>query len=121
FLVIVIGEQPQGFKAEIPQESKSTDRSIPPPERTIVLQVIDGKNPEHPGVKINDEVVAWSNLHKRLVDIFAIRVERIAFVKADDDIDFERVADVIDAAHDAGVDRLGLLHDEAAAVQNRAK
>ena len=56
------------------------------------------------------------NLRHRLVDIFAIRVERIAFVKADDDIDFEEVADVIDTAHSAGVDRLGLLHEEAAAV-----
>jgi biopolymer transport protein ExbD len=37
-------------------------------------------------------------------------------VKADDDIDFEQVADVIDTAHSAGVDRLGLLHDETATV-----
>ncbi|MBI3645224.1 MAG: biopolymer transporter ExbD [Acidobacteriales bacterium] len=37
----------------------------------------------------------------------------------DDDIEFQRVADVIDTAHNAGVDRLGLLHDETAAVHHR--
>jgi biopolymer transport protein ExbD len=80
--------------------------------------VRDGKSPGYPDVKINDEVVAWADLRQRLLDIFAIRVERIAFVKADDDIDFEQVANVIDTAHNAGVDRLGLLHDEAATVRH---
>jgi biopolymer transport protein ExbD len=119
FMLVVIQEKPKGFNAQIPQEANPTEHSIPPPDRTIVIQVRDGKSPDHPDVKINDEVVAWSDLHQRLVDIFAIRIERIAFVKADDDIDFERVADVIDAAHNAGVDRLGLLHDETAALPRR--
>jgi len=91
----------------------------PAAETTIIIQVRDRKSADHPDVKINNETVAWNDLRQRLVDIFAIRVERIAFVKADDDIDFERVADVIDTAHNAGVDRLGLLHDEAAAVHHR--
>ena len=119
FMLVVIQEKPKGFDAQIPQQPNPQDHSIPPPQTTIIIQVRDGKSPDHPDVKINDETVAWSDLRQRLVDIFAIRVERIAFVKADDDIDFERVADVIDTAHNAGVDRLGLLHDEAAAVQHR--
>jgi biopolymer transport protein ExbD len=45
-------------------------------------------------------------------------VERIAFVKADDDIEFQRVADVIDTARNSGVDRVGLLHDETAAMHS---
>jgi biopolymer transport protein ExbD len=117
FMLVVVQEKPKGFDAQIPQQPNPNDHSIPPPDRTIIIQVRDGKSPDHPDVKINDETVAWSDLRQRLVDIFAIRVERIAFVKADDDIDFERVADVIDTAHTAGVDRLGLLHDEAAAVR----
>jgi biopolymer transport protein ExbD len=120
FMLVVIQEKPKGFDAQIPQEPDPKDHSIPPPQTTIVIQVRDGKGAGHPEVRINDEAVAWSDLRQRLVDIFAIRVERIAFVKADDDIDFERVADVIDTAHNAGVDRLGLLHDEAAVVHRRA-
>ncbi len=119
FMLVVIQEKPHGLEAQIPQEPNRKDHTIPPPERTIVIQVRDGKSADHPEVKINEETVAWSDLHQRLVDIFSIRVERIAFVKADDDIDFQRVADVIDTAHNAGVDRLGLLHDETAAVHHR--
>jgi biopolymer transport protein TolR len=119
FMLVVIQEKPKGFDAQIPQQPNPNDHSVPPPETTIIIQVRDGKSPDHPDVKINNEVVPWSDLRQRLVDIFAIRVERIAFVKADDDIDFEKVADVIDTAHSAGIDRLGLLHDEAAAVHQR--
>jgi biopolymer transport protein ExbD len=119
FMIVVIQEKPKGFDAQIPQQPNPSDHSIPPPETTIIIQVRDSKSPGHPDIKINNEIVASSDLRQRLVDIFAIRVERIAFVKADDDIDFEQVADVIDTAHTAGVDRLGLLHDEAATVHQR--
>jgi biopolymer transport protein TolR len=116
FMIVVIQEKPKGFDAQIPQQPNPKDHSVPSPETTIILQVRDGKTPGHPDIKINQEVVLSGNLRQRLIDIFAIRVERIAFVKADDDIDFEQVADVIDTAHSAGVDRLGLLHDETATV-----
>ena len=63
-------------------------------------------------MKINEEVVEWDHLRERLRDIYAIRVERIAYIEADDDIDFQEVADVIDTARLAGVDRMGLLTDD---------
>jgi hypothetical protein len=34
----------------------------------------------------------WEDLQSRLHNIFKIRAERIAFVRGDDDIDFEYVA-----------------------------
>ncbi len=37
----------------------------------------------------------WDNLHDRLSDIFKQRIERVAFVKGDDDVDFQYVADAI--------------------------
>jgi biopolymer transport protein ExbD len=117
FMLVVIEQKPKGFDAQIPQQPNPTDHSVPPPDATIIIQVRDSKTPGHPDIKINNEIVAAANLRQRLDDIFSIRVERIAFVKADDDIDFEQVADVIDAAHAAHIDRLGLLHDEAAGVR----
>jgi biopolymer transport protein ExbD len=56
--------------------------------------------------------VEWDRLRERLRDIFAIRVERIAFIEADDDTDFQDVADVIALARTAGVDRVGLLTED---------
>jgi biopolymer transport protein ExbD len=117
FMVVVTEQQPTGLKAELPQPARQTADNIPPPQRTIVIQVKHAKpGGEHPGVnievKINDEVVAWDHLRQRLADIFAIRVERIAFIEADDDIDFQDVADVIAIARVAGVDRVGLLTED---------
>lgn len=54
----------------------------------------------------------WDHLRERLRDIFAIRVQRTAYVEADDDIDFQDVADVIAIARIAGVDRMGLLTED---------
>jgi len=112
FMVVVIEQRPTGLKAEVPQPAPVAN-NIPPPQRTIVIQVRP-PNPgdEHPLVKVNEELVAWDNLRGRLRDIFAIRVERIAFIEADDDIDFQDVADVIAVARIAGVDRVGLLTED---------
>ena len=55
-------------------------------------------------------------MRERLRDIFKQRAERIAFVQGEDDVDFEYVADVIDTARNAGVERVGLLPKEMAAI-----
>jgi len=41
--------------------------------------------------------------------VFAARAEKIAFVRGDQDIDFKYVAEVIDTARHAGVERVGLM------------
>ena len=112
FMVVVIEQRPTGLKAEIPQPAPVAS-NIPPPQRTIVIQVKHAKpSNDHPEVKINEDVVDWDHVRQRLADIFAIRVERIAFIEADDDIDFQDVADVIAIARVAGVDRVGLLTED---------
>jgi biopolymer transport protein ExbD len=62
-----------------------------------------------PSLKINEESVKWDTLHDRLFDIFKQRAERIAFVKGDDDVAFQYVADAISIARGSGVERVGLL------------
>lgn len=110
FMVVVIEQRPTGLNAEIPQPAPVA-ANIPPPDRTIVIHVHRGKS-EHPDVMVNEESVSWDRLHDRLQYIFAIRVERIAFIEADDDTDFQDVADVIALARTAGVDRVGLLTED---------
>lgn len=118
FMLVVVDEQPVGLQTEIPQQPKSTDPTIPPPHATIVIQIHHAKpgtdrfRSEHPQVTVNQEAVEWDHLRDRLRDIFAIRVQRIAYIEADDDIDFQDVADVIAIARIAGVDRVGLLTED---------
>jgi biopolymer transport protein ExbD len=110
FMVVVIEQRSTGLQAEIPQQPNPTGNPIPPPQRTIVIQIRHAKpGAEHPQVMVNEEAVEWDRLRERLRDIFAIRVERIAYVEADYDIEFQDVADVIAIARIAGVDRVGLL------------
>jgi biopolymer transport protein ExbD len=117
FMLVVVEERPTGLQTELPQQAKSTDPSIPPPQTTIVIQLHHAKpgtqnSQAHPQVTVNQEAVDWDHLRDRLRDIFAIRVERIAYLEADDDIDFQDVADVIAIARIAGVDRVGLLTED---------
>ncbi|MFY9644058.1 MAG: biopolymer transporter ExbD [Terriglobales bacterium] len=110
FMLVVVEEQPVGLQTEVPQPANAKDHSIPPPQRTIVIQIHAAKPGEqHPQVIVNEEAVEWDRLRERLRDIFAIRVQRIAYLEADDDVDFQDAADVIAIARIAGVDRVGLL------------
>jgi biopolymer transport protein ExbD len=113
FMVVVIEQRSTGLQAEIPQQPNSTGNPIPPPQATIVIQIHRAKpGVEHPQVLVNEEAVEWDRLRERLRDIFAIRVGRIAYVEADNDIEFQDVADVIAIARIAGVDRVGLLTED---------
>jgi biopolymer transport protein ExbD len=109
FMVAVSMSEEKGLEAQIPQPAK--DNAPPQPERTIVIQVSGKGDNKIPALTINDEDVNWDKLHDRLAQIFAQRVERVAFVKGDDDVDFEYVADAIDIARASGVERIGLLSE----------
>ena len=107
FMVVVSMSQEKGLDAQIPQPANT--KSPPQPERTIVIQIASQREQKLPTLKINDEDVTWDKLHDRLSDIFDRRVERVAFVKGDDDVDYQYVADAIDIARASGVKRVGLL------------
>jgi biopolymer transport protein TolR len=93
---------PKGLDALVPQKNNT-------PDRTIVVQLLDRGAGSEPGVKINDEDATWDNLQGRLTDIYKQRAEKVMFVKGDDSIPFANVANVIDLAHAAGVDKVGLI------------
>jgi biopolymer transport protein TolR len=108
FMVVVSMDKEQGETAQIPQpDQKQTANESQ--SRTIVIQVVWTKGDQAPMVKINQESVSWENLEPRLAEIYLKRAEKVAFVRGDADVDFQYVADVIDRAHHAGVDRIGLL------------
>jgi biopolymer transport protein ExbD len=107
FMVVVSMSKEKGLDAKIPQPANSAEPQ--PITRTIVIQIAWTGDKQPPSVKINDDAVNWENLHDRLFDIFKQRAEKVAFVKGDDDVDFEYVADAISIARESGVDKIGLL------------
>jgi biopolymer transport protein TolR len=113
FMVIVAESNEKGLEAQIPQPPAHPD-SAPPPVRTIVIQLGETKPDAMPDLKINEQPVSWNELKPQLQDIFKQRAEKVAFVQGDDQVNFEFVADVIDTARAAGVERVGLLPKELA-------
>jgi biopolymer transport protein TolR len=116
FMLIVTQSKEKGLKAQIPQPPANTE-SAPQPVRTIVIQVGEAKSGDVPVLRINQQEVSWPDLKVQLQDIFKQRAEKVAFVQGDDGVDFEYVADVIDTARDAGVERVGLLPKAMAAAR----
>jgi len=101
---------PKGLEALVPQPPpKDQKQQPPPPDRTIVVQLIDHGAGNPPGLKINQDEATWETLQGRLEDIFKTRAEKVMFVKGDDNVPFADVASVIDIAHSAGVDKVGLI------------
>jgi biopolymer transport protein ExbD/biopolymer transport protein TolR len=58
---------------------------------------------------INETTFAKADLEPKLAEIFATRQEKVMFVKGDKDLDFSKVAEVIDFGHAANVDNIGLI------------
>jgi biopolymer transport protein TolR len=108
FMVVVSMDKEQGETAQIPQPDQKQTQNIAQP-RTVVIQVVWTTKDQPPTVKINQDSVPWEDLETRLAEIYLKRAEKVAFVRGDADVDFQYVADVIDLAHHAGVQRVGLL------------
>ena len=101
---------PKGLDALVPQPPPPNQKQQPPDtNRTIVVQLVDRGAGQAPALKINQEDATWDTLQNRLTDIFKTRAEKVMFVKGDDAIPFADVANVIDIAHAAGVDKVGLI------------
>lgn len=107
--MVINPPQMKGLDALVPQPPPKDQKTEPDPTRTIVVSVIDRGPGQAPGLKINTDDATWDSLQGRLSDIFKTRAEKVMFVKGDDNVPFADVANVIDIAHAAGVDKVGLI------------
>ena len=100
---------PKGLDAAVPQPPPPGTPPPPPDQlnKTIVISIDKTGT-----IKINQEVYELRYLGDQLQDIFKTRNERIAFVNADPDLLFKDVAEVIDVAKGAGVDKVGLMTEQ---------
>ncbi len=94
---------PKGLEALIPQPPP---KDAPPPEvdRTVVIIIDKDRR-----MMLNTESVTEANLGERLIEVFKTRAERVCFVKADPDLEFQYVAKAIDIAKGAQMDKVGLM------------
>jgi biopolymer transport protein ExbD len=101
--MIVAPAKPKGLEALVPQPNPNQQK-VEDNIRTVVISVNPGNT-----IMINQELVTKATLGERLTDIFKTRAERIVFVRGDSGLNFVEIADVIDIAKGAGIDKIGLM------------
>ncbi len=95
---------PHGLDALVPQPNKNKDVNTDVLQRTIVVTMDAQRH-----IEINQTPVDIRNLATQLEDIFKTRNDRIIFVKGDPILPFGAVAQIIDIAKGAGIDKIGLI------------
>ncbi len=110
--MVIAPVTPKGLDALVPQPAKPNEPVNESNLRTVVISVNKDKS-----LFINQDPVQEADLESRLEDIFKSRAERVVFVKGDPDLEYRSVANVIDVAHAAGIDKVGLMTQKIEAGQ----
>jgi biopolymer transport protein ExbD len=99
--LLVVPQLSHGLKTSAPDASDQKATTV---RDDVVLTVLGNRM-----VQLNQESVALENLDGRLEDLFKNAPTHVIFVRADKDLDFQQVAEVIDIAKGAGLDRVALM------------
>jgi biopolymer transport protein TolR len=103
----------KGLKSEVPQPSSDNQPAIPNP-LNLVLRIQKDRS-----MDINSQPVVLAELHQRLRTLFAVRPDGVLFLDGSAELEFQDVATVIDIAHGAGIERIGVMTDRATAAPSR--
>jgi biopolymer transport protein TolR len=104
---------PHGLDTLVPQPPPP-NQPPPPPNQdpNVVVEVAKDHS-----MQINGQPVKATDLQARLEDIFKTRAQKVVFVKGDKDVDYRYVAQAIDAAKGAGLDKVGIMTPKVEAGQ----
>ena len=104
---------PRGLEALAPQPPPP-NQPPPPPDQdpNVVIEIKYDKS-----IEINNNPVAYADLQNRLEDIFKTRAQKVVFVKGNKDVEYRYVAQAVDAARGAGLDKVGIMTPKIEAGQ----
>jgi biopolymer transport protein TolR len=104
---------PHGLDTLVPQPPPPNQPPPPPNlDPTVVVEVAkDGS------LKLNSGDIKETELQERLEGIFKTRATKVVFVKGDPDVDYRFVAQAIDDAKGAGLDKVGIMTPKVEAGQ----
>jgi biopolymer transport protein ExbD len=95
---------PKGLEALVPQPPPDKQQPENNLDRTVVIIIDKDKK-----MMLNTEPTDASRLGERLLEVFKTRAEKVVFVKGDPSLEFRDVAQAIDIAKGAGIDKIGLM------------
>jgi biopolymer transport protein ExbD len=110
--MVIAPVTPKGLEALVPQPAQPNAAQQASDTRTVVISINKDKS-----MLINQEPVTEDRLGFRLEEIFKSRAERVVFVKGDPDLEYRYVANAIDIAKGAGIDKVGLMTQKIEAGQ----
>lgn len=113
--MVIVPVTPRGLQTQVPQPPKDKQQQQPN-DRTIVVQV-QANGAGAPSYQINETPFNKSQLEPKLAEIYAARSEKVMFIKGDKDLDFSKIAEVVDFGHQAGVDTIAIITPRVAAGQ----
>jgi len=90
----------QGVDVNLPQ---AKGKALPASERVVVTIRKDAR------IFVNKAEVSTADLQKKLRLIFADRADKELFLKADKDVPYGRVAEVMGEIREAGIEKLGMV------------
>jgi biopolymer transport protein TolR len=105
--MVIAPVTPRGLEALVPQPAPPGAPPSAADVRTVVISINKDRS-----IMINQEPADENTLQSRLEDIFKTRAERVVFVKGDPDLEYRWVAGVIDIAHGAGIEKVGLMTEK---------
>lgn len=105
--LVIMPEKPLGLSAMVPQPPPPGAASVERPTDVFLSVESDGS------LLLNQDRVAVSDLSERLGQVLRARGDGLTlFIRGANDLEFQRVAQVIDVAKGVGLQRLALMdHD----------
>lgn len=103
--MVIVPITPRGLNANVPQQPKTQSQQS---DDAIVVQILAGHNGQL-SYKLNQDDVVINDLENRLSAIFALRADKVMFVKGDESVDFSAIAQVMDLGKSAGATHVGLM------------
>ena len=110
--MVIVPVLPRGEAARLPQPAVKAIQDA----NSVVLELLK-QNDGSVTYQINQQNVARTQLPEKLAEIYANRDQRVLFLKGDDKLSFNQVAEVIDIGHAAGVDSIGLMTPQLQAAR----
>ena len=114
-LIIFMLVTPTGLKGvdiALPQDNKNQPKPLNPPD-VIVMEISEAGS-----ISINKlPMASLEELDQKLKDVFQTRNDKTLFVRGDSKSLYGKVVEAMDIARGAGVERVGIISDTAAAAQ----
>ena len=101
--MVITPEVSNGLDVVAPQPSNTPAPAIVVSREMVITVAKDG------AIDINHQPVAPGTLGSRLAELYGRHINDHVFVRGDRDLEFQAVAQVIDAARGAGWGRIGLM------------